>query len=188
MSCFSKSTDEKSALFVSCILPCLTAPAKWVDICHVQRTPRLGLGVLSIVVASYPSYLCCVRGMGQPSDCKCLALVSMNILTVPMKINNVVSLSSDKCTYCKSLWIEASAKWPQCKCNGRAGPWDVVLQVRGFLPRGPLHPDPHPDRPPPGVGKLHQDSLPGGTGLSPSYRPPERRPSLSYFTGGLLST
>ena len=27
----------------------------------------------------------------------------------------VVSLSPYKCTYCKSLWIEASAKRPQCE-------------------------------------------------------------------------
>ena len=37
----------------------------------------------------------------------------MNILTVPADI--VVSLSSDKCTYWKSLWIKASAKC-ECKC------------------------------------------------------------------------
>ena len=34
-------------------------------------------------VCPYPSCLCCLRGMGQPSSCKC--------------------------TYCKSLWIKASA-------------------------------------------------------------------------------
>ena len=33
-------------------------------------------------VASYPSYLCCVRGIGSPSNWKCLALGSINILTV----------------------------------------------------------------------------------------------------------
>ena len=27
----------------------------------------------------------------------------------------LLSLSSDKCTYCKSLWIKASAKCPKCK-------------------------------------------------------------------------
>ena len=27
----------------------------------------------------------------------------------------VISLSSDKCTYCKSLWIKASAERPECK-------------------------------------------------------------------------
>ena len=29
----------------------------------------------------------------------------------------IVSLSSDKCTSCKLLWIEESAKRPKCKCN-----------------------------------------------------------------------
>ena len=28
-----------------------------------------------------------------------------------------VSLSSDKCTCCKSLWMKASAKCPHCKCK-----------------------------------------------------------------------
>ena len=28
-----------------------------------------------------------------------------------------VSLSSDKCTYCKSLWTKASAGCPECKCE-----------------------------------------------------------------------
>ena len=39
----------------------------------------------------------------------------MNILTVPKEI--VVSLSSDKYTYCKSLWIKASAERPECNVN-----------------------------------------------------------------------
>ena len=32
------------------------------------------------------------------------------------RIHIVVSLSSDKCTYCKSLWIKTSAKCPECIC------------------------------------------------------------------------
>jgi hypothetical protein len=43
-----------------------------------------------------------------------LALGSMNILTVPTAI--YCCTSYDKCTYCKSLWIKASAKCPKCKC------------------------------------------------------------------------
>ena len=31
-----------------------------------------------------------------------------------------VSPSSDKCTYCRSLWIKPSAKWPKCKCYYRS--------------------------------------------------------------------
>ena len=27
------------------------------------------------------------------------------------------SASYDKCTYCKSIWINASAKFPQCICK-----------------------------------------------------------------------
>ena len=41
--------------------------------------------------------------------------VSMNILIVPTAIYTVVSLSSDICTHCKSLWIKVSAKRPECK-------------------------------------------------------------------------
>jgi hypothetical protein len=42
----------------------------------------------------------------------------MNILTVPSEIyERHVSLSSDQCTYCKTLWITASAKRPECKCE-----------------------------------------------------------------------
>ena len=33
----------------------------------------------------------------------------------------VVSFSSDKWTYCKSLWIKAFAKCPKCKCNINSG-------------------------------------------------------------------
>ena len=29
----------------------------------------------------------------------------------------ILSLSSDKCTYCKLLWIKASTKCPKCKCT-----------------------------------------------------------------------
>ena len=56
----------------------------------------------------------------------------MNILTVLTAIYIVVSLSPDKCTYCKSLWIQASAKCPQCKCN--AVPFNVFCLCH---PRGP---------------------------------------------------
>ena len=66
-------------------------------------------------VASYPSYLCCLQGMGSPCEFLCLALGSMNILTVQRNI--VVSLSSDKCTFYKSLWIKVTDKCLQCKCS-----------------------------------------------------------------------
>ena len=39
------------------------------------------------------------------------ALGSMNIFTVPMEM---YSGTCDKCTYCKSLWIKASAKRHKC--------------------------------------------------------------------------
>ena len=45
-----------------------------------------------------------------------LAVGSMNILIVPIEIYCCFS-SSDKCSYSKSLWIKASAKRPQCKCE-----------------------------------------------------------------------
>ena len=51
--------------------------------------------------------------MGLPSDAQCWAL-SMNILTVPTAIYSC-SPSSEKCTYCKSLLIKASAKRRECK-------------------------------------------------------------------------
>ena len=38
----------------------------------------------------------------------------MNIFTVPQQY--IVYFSSDKCTYCKSVWIIASAEFSQCKC------------------------------------------------------------------------
>ena len=43
----------------------------------------------------------------------------LNIFTVPTEIYR--GTSYDKCTYCKSLWIKASAKHPECKRkrNGR---------------------------------------------------------------------
>ena len=44
-----------------------------------------------------------------------LALGSMNIHSVPAAIYWCTFY--DKCTYCKSLWIKASAKWPKCKCK-----------------------------------------------------------------------
>ena len=39
----------------------------------------------------------------------------MNILSVPTAI--YFCTSYDKCTYCKLLWIKASAKCPKCKCK-----------------------------------------------------------------------
>ena len=42
-----------------------------------------------------------------------LALGSKNIFTVPPAI--YCFTSSDKSTYCKSLWIKASVKCPKCK-------------------------------------------------------------------------
>ena len=45
---------------------------------------------------------------------KCLALLWISLLYRQWYI--VVSLSSDKCTCCKFLWINASAKRPKCKC------------------------------------------------------------------------
>ena len=44
-----------------------------------------------------------------------LALGSMKIFTVLTAI--YCCTSYDKCTYCKSLWIKASAKCPKCKCK-----------------------------------------------------------------------
>ena len=41
------------------------------------------------------------------------ALGSMNIFTAPIAM--YCGTSYDKCTYCKSLWIKASAKCPECK-------------------------------------------------------------------------
>ena len=42
----------------------------------------------------------------------------------------VASLSSDKCTYCKSLWIKASAKRPECKCHVNVGlPLGKILKL-----------------------------------------------------------
>ena len=45
--------------------------------------------------------------MGLPSDCWCLALLWTSLLYRRWYI--VVSLSSDKCTYCKSFWIKVAA-------------------------------------------------------------------------------
>ena len=43
----------------------------------------------------------------------------MNIFTVPIAM---YCDTYDKCTYCKSLWIKASAKRPKCKCKCKY--WD----------------------------------------------------------------
>ena len=52
------------------------------------------------------------------SDRSCLELGSINILTVPTTIYiYTVSLSSEKCTHCESLWMKESAKFPKCKCT-----------------------------------------------------------------------
>ena len=42
----------------------------------------------------------------------------MNILTVPIAM--YCDTSYDRCTYCKSLWIKASAKRPKCKFHSTA--------------------------------------------------------------------
>ena len=54
----------------------------------------------------------------------------------------VVSLSADECTYCKSLWINASAKCPQCNIEMRGGEgraWEMRGEERtGGERRGEL--------------------------------------------------
>jgi hypothetical protein len=82
-------------------------------------------------VASYPSYHCCVRGMGQPSNCKCVALGSINILSVPTVICCCFYFNN-KCTYCKfaldkkrlpnTLNVKGKC-WGQLTCvaTGRSG-------------------------------------------------------------------
>ena len=43
---------------------------------------------------------------------------------------DVVFLSCDKCTHCKSLWTKASAKCPECKCKIWVSAYpDIVLLV-----------------------------------------------------------
>ena len=67
-----------------------------------------------LALYSILSYLsCCIQGMSKSSNCKCSALLSMNIFTIPTAI------------YCfsiffknKSLWNKASAKCPKCKFTG----------------------------------------------------------------------
>ena len=59
-------------------------------------------------VASYPSYL---YGERVHLTTKCLALCT----SLLYREWYIVSLSSNKCTNCKLLWIKASAKWPKCK-------------------------------------------------------------------------
>ena len=43
-----------------------------------------------------------------------------------------VSLSSDKCTSCESLWLKASAKGPQCKCK-YISPEDRTQNVKDLI-------------------------------------------------------
>ena len=50
--------------------------------------------------------------MSKPNNCKSLALGSMNILTVP---TDILLFSFFWQTYCKLLWIKASAKCPNVK-------------------------------------------------------------------------
>ena len=50
-----------------------------------------------------------------PVVVRCLALRSMNVLTVPTEIYTVVSVSVDKWTNCKSLWIKASGERPESR-------------------------------------------------------------------------
>lgn len=51
---------------------------------------------------------------------------------------DVVLLSCDKCTHCKSLWIKASAKCPQCKCKCNVNVFNFILLVwnQRWVPAG----------------------------------------------------
>ena len=64
-------------------------------------------------VASYPSYLCCIREWVNLVMISAWHLVLWAILLYQQRY--IVSLSSDKCTFCKSLWIKASDKYLKCK-------------------------------------------------------------------------
>ena len=68
--------------------------------------------------------------------CKYLALVSMNPLLYWQRY--IVSLSSDKCTYCKSLWIKASAKCPKWICRWRLAVILYLLKRECAVRRTPL--------------------------------------------------
>ena len=52
----------------------------------------------------------------------------------------VVSLSSDKCTHCKSLWIKVSTKCPKCKCKRGPGATSSFLS-RPLTVCSFIHPD-----------------------------------------------
>ena len=54
----------------------------------------------------------------------------MNILIVSTVIYCCLS-SSDKCTYCESLWIKVSAKGPKCKCKSKE--LNSLLKVQSDL-------------------------------------------------------
>ena len=47
---------------------------------------KINLKIVLSRVASYPSYLCCVRGVGLRNNYWCLPLGPMNDLTVPTEI------------------------------------------------------------------------------------------------------
>ena len=71
-------------------------------------------------------------------------LGSMNIFTVPIAM--YWDTSYDKCTYCKSLWIKASAKCPKCKCKLQQHLWVRTIwagerlkgRIRPLSPLGQL--------------------------------------------------
>ena len=69
--------------------------------------------------------------MGWPCFYLCLALGSMNILTVPPYI--VVSPSPDKYTYWKSLWIKASAKCPIWNVNLKDAYWQGAFTLKDCI-------------------------------------------------------
>ena len=73
-----------------------------------------------------------------------LALGSMNIFTVLTAIYCFTAY--DKCTYCKSLWVKASAKCPTCRTN--TVDWTVCVSLGGqrfygqsIVPSSKISPD-----------------------------------------------
>ena len=67
-----------------CEALCVLVGPGSVSVTTVEVVPRKVKNSTEHLVASHPSYLCYIRGMGSASNCKCLALVSMNIFTLPV--------------------------------------------------------------------------------------------------------
>ena len=78
-------------------------------------------------VASYHSYLCWTREWVNLAIVGALHLVLWTSLLYRQRY--IVSLSYDKCTYCKSLWIKGSA---ECKCKVN----DLLFDLQGALVLG----------------------------------------------------